>query len=153
MASNEAAFRRLVEMGREHGSVTLDQVNAVLPVDGMSQTELAQTLDRLERAGVSVEVDEELTRRPRVYDSNEAADVPDFRLPEPPEDKEDRVVPLRPAARPGDGARQGQPVTMTSMQEHGGAGHGAAGGESTTRIAVVFGILLLLLVLAFVLLR
>ena len=151
MATNEAAFHRLVEMGREQGFVTLDQVNATLPVDSMSQIELAQTLDRLERSGVTVEVDEELTRRPRVYNSDEADDVPDFRLPEPPD--EDKVVPLRPAARPGDGARQGQPVTMTSMQEHGGAGHGVAGGESTTRMAVVFGILLLLLVFAFVLLR
>jgi hypothetical protein len=151
MASNEAAFRRLVEMGREHGSVTLDQVNAVLPVDSMSQTELAQTLDRLERAGVSVEVDEELTRRPRVYDGDEADEVPDFRLPEPPD--EDKVVPLRPRAQPGYGSRQGRPAAMTEVPEHGGMGHGAAGGESTTRIAVVFGILLLLLVFAFVLLR
>jgi hypothetical protein len=153
MATNEAAFHRLVEMGREKGFVTLDQVNATLPVDSMSQTELATTLDRLERAGVSVEMDEELTRRPRVYDADEAAEVPDFRLPEPPDDNKGRVVPLRPAARPGDGARQGQPVTMTSMQEHGGAGHRAAGGESTTRMAVVFGVLLLLIVFAFVLLR
>ena len=151
MATNEAAFRRLVEIGREHGSVTLDQVNATLPIDSMSQTELAQTLDRLERSGVSVEVDEDLTRRPRVYDGNEADDVPDFRLPEPPD--EDKVVPLRPSARPGDGSRQGQTAAITEVQEHGGGGHAAAGGESTTRMAVVFGILLLLLVFAFVLLR
>jgi hypothetical protein len=153
MAIEEAAFRRLVEMGRDRGFVTIDQVNATLPVDSMTQIELAQALDRLERSGVSVEVDEELTRRPRVYDSNEATEVPDFRLPEPPDDDKDRVVPLRPAAQPGGGARQGQSVTMTSMQEHGGTGHGAAGGESTTRMAVVFGVLLLLIVFAFVLLR
>ncbi len=67
--------------------------------------------------------------------------------------KQDKVVPLRPKAQPGDGSRQGQPVAMTEVQEHGGVGHGAAGGESTTRMAVVFGILLLLLVFAFVLLR
>src|SRR5690242_20634704 len=145
MATEEAAFRRLVEMGREKGFVTLDQVNTVLPVESMSQTELATTLDRLERAGVSVEMDEELTRRPRVYDSNESADVPDVRLPEPPDDDKDRVVPLRPAAQSGSGVRQEQPVTMTSMQEHGGAGHGATGSESTTRMAVVFGVLLLLI--------
>jgi Sigma-70 factor, region 1.1 len=150
MATNEAAFNRLVEMGREQGFVTLDQVNATLPVDSMSQIELAQTLDRLERSGVSVEVDEDLTRRPRVYDGDEADDVPDLRLPEPPD--EDKVVPLRPRAQPGDGSRQGRPVAMTEVQEHGG-GHAAAGGESTTRMAVVFGILLLLLVFAFVLLR
>ena len=151
MATKEAAFHRLVEMGREQGFVTLDQVNATLPIDSMSQTELAQTLDRLERSGVSVEVDEELTRRPRVYDGDEADDVPDLPLPEPPD--EDKVVPLRPKAKPGDGSRQGRPVAMTEVQEHGGGGHAAAGGESTTRMAVVFGILLLLLVFAFVLLR
>jgi hypothetical protein len=153
MAIEEAAFRRLVEMGRDRGFVTIDQVNATLPVDSMTQIELAQALDRLERSGVSVEVDEELTRRPRVYDSNESTEVPDFRLPEPPDDKEDRVVPLRPAARPGGGLRQGRPVAMTEVQEHGAGGHAAAGGESMTRIAVVLGILLLLLVFAFVLLR
>jgi hypothetical protein len=151
MATNEAAFNRLVEMGREQGFVTLDQVNATLPVDSMSQTELAQTLDRLERSGVSVEVDEELTRRPRVYDEDEAADAPDLLLPEPPD--EDKVVPLRPKAQPGDGSRQGRPVAMTEAREHGGLGHTAAGGQSTTRMAVVFGILLLLIVFAFVLLR
>jgi hypothetical protein len=151
MATKEAAFHRLVEMGREQGFVTLDQVNATLPIDSMSQIELAQTLDRLERSGVSVEVDEELTRRPRVYDGDEADEVPDFRLPEPPD--EDKVVPLRPRAQPGDGSRQGRPAAMTEVPEHGDMEHGAAGGESTTRIAVVFGILLLLLVFAFVLLR
>ena len=120
MATEEAAFRRLVDVGRERGFVTLDQVSAELPVDDMSQTELAETLDRLERAGVSVEVDEELTRaRPLPVE-----DLPDFRLPEPPE-----------------------------VQEHGASGHGAAGGESRTRMAVVFGGLLLLLVLVYVLVR
>ena len=152
MAIEEAAFRRLVEMGRDRGFVTIDQVNATLPVDSMTEIELAQALDRLERSGVSVEVDEELMRRPRVYDSDELTEVPDFRLPEPPDDKEDRVVPLRPRAQPGDGTGRGRPVAMTEVQEHGAGGHAAAGGESTTRIAVVLGILLLV-VFAFVLLR
>lgn len=149
MANEDAAFRRLVDLGRERGFVTLDQVSAELPIDDMSQTELAATLDRLERAGVSVEVDEELTRsRPLPVE-----DPPDFRLPEPPDDEEDRVVPIRPASRYGDGSRQGRPAAMTEVQEHGFGGHGASGGESPVRMAVVFGGLLLLVVLAFVLLR
>jgi hypothetical protein len=149
MPNEEAAFRRLVDLGRERGFVTLDQVSAELPIDDMSQTELAATLDRLERAGVSVEVDEELTRaRPLPVE-----DVPDFRLPEPPDDEEDRVVPIRPASSRGDGSRQGRPAAMTEVQQHGVGGHGASGGESPVRMAVVFGGLLLLLVLAFVLLR
>jgi hypothetical protein len=149
MATEEAAFRRLVDLGRERGFVTLDQVSAELPIDEMSQTELAETLDRLERAGVTVEVDEELTRgRPLPV-----ADTPDFRLPEPPEDDRDRVVPLRPASRSESGQRQGRPVAMSEVQEHGAGGHGATGSESTTRMAVVFGVLLLVVVLAYILLR
>jgi hypothetical protein len=149
MATEDAAFRRLVHLGRERGFVTLDQVSAELPIDDMSQTELAATLDRLERAGVSVEVDEELTRaRPLPVE-----DVPDFRLPEPPEDDEDRVVPIRPASQHGDGSRQRRLAAMTEVQEHGIGGHEASGSESPVRMAVVFGGLLLLLVLAFVLLR
>jgi hypothetical protein len=149
MATEEAAFRRLVDLGRERGFVTLDQVSAELPVDDMSQTELAETLDRLERAGVSVEVDEELTRaRPLPVE-----DVSDFRLPEPPEEGKDRVVPLRSASPPASGERQARSPVMTEVQEHGASGHGAAGGESRTRMAVVFGGLLLLLVLVYVLVR
>jgi hypothetical protein len=152
MATEDTAFRRLMEMGRERGFVTLDQVNATLPVNSMSQTELAETLDRLERSGVSVEVDEELTRRHRRDDGDGEADVPDFRLPEPPEDDDTRVVPLRPRAQPGAGS-QGRPAAMTEAQDHRGADHKAAGGESTTRTAIVIGVLLLLIVFAFVLLR
>ena len=149
MANEDAAFRRLVDLGRERGFVTLDQVSAELPIDDMSQTELAATLDRLERAGVSVEVDEELTRsRPLPVE-----DPPDFRLPEPPDDEEDRVVPIRPASRHGDGSRQARPAAMTEVQEHGFGGHGASGGESPVRMAAVSGGLLLLVVRAFVLLR
>ena len=61
MASGEDAHRRFAEMGCIGGSVTLDQGQRPLPVDSMGQIELAQALDRLERSGVSVEVDEELT--------------------------------------------------------------------------------------------
>lgn len=149
MPNEEAAFRHLVDLGRERGFVTLDQVSAELPIDDMSQTELAATLDRLERAGVSVEIDEELTRgRPLPVE-----DVPDFRLPEPPEDDQDRVVPIRPASQPGDGSRRGRTAAMTEVQEHGVGGHRASGSESPARMAVVFGGLLLLLILVFVLLR
>ena len=152
MAINDTAFRRLVEMGRVRGFVTLDQVSTVLPIDRMSQRELAETLDRLEQSGVSVEVDEELTRRPRGAGGDGAADMSDFRLPEPPEDDDARVVPLRPRAQPGTGS-QGQRVAMTEVQEHRGAEHKAAGGETTTRTVIAIGVLLLLLVFAFVLLR
>lgn len=152
MAINDTAFRRLVEMGREQGFVTLDQVSAVLPIDSMSQRELAETLDRLEQSGVSVEVDEELMHRPRGAGGDGAADMSDFRLPEPPEEDDARVVPLRPRAQSGTGS-QGRPVAMSGVQDHRGAEHKAAGGESATRMAVVVGVFLLLLVFAFVLLR
>jgi len=152
MANDDTTFRRLLELGRERGFVTLDQVNAVLPIENMSQTELAETLDRLERSGVSVEMDEELTRRHRGDDGDGEADVSDFRLPEPPEDDDTRVVPLRPGAQPGTGS-QGHRVAKTEVREHRGAEHKAAGGESTTRTAMAIGVLLLLIVFAFVLLR
>ena len=152
MATNDTAFRRLVEMGREKGSVTLDQVSAVLPVNSMSQRELAETLDRLEQSGVSVEVDEELTHRPRGAAGNGVDEMQDFRLPDPPDDDGARVVPLRPRQQAATGS-QGRPVAMTVVPEHHGTEHHATGGESTTRTAVVIGVFLLLIVFAFVLLR
>jgi len=152
MATDDTAFRRLVEMGREKGSVTLDQVSAVLPVNSMSQKELAETLDRLERSGVSVEVDEELTRKPRGASGDGVDETPDFRLPKPPDDEGERVVPIRPRQQAA-GSSQARPVAMTGVQEHRGAEHHATGGESTTRTVVVIGVLLLLIVFAFVLLR
>jgi hypothetical protein len=153
MANDDTTFRRLLELGRERGFVTLDQVNAVLPIENMSQRELAEILDRLERSGVSVELDEELTVRPRGGAGDGAGDMEDFTLPDPPDEESARVVPIRPKTRDGDGGQFRRPAAMTEAQDHRGADHKAAGGESTSRTAIVIGVLLLLIVFAFVLLR
>jgi hypothetical protein len=150
MAIDETAFRRLMEMGREQGFVTIDQVQAALPVADMSQKELAETLDRLERSGVSVELDEDLTHRPRDAGMDGAADMPDIHLPEPPEDRDDPVISVRPRQSAG----TGQPVPPPLMSDPGaqtGVGPGTAGGGSTLRTALVIGTVLVLILLAFLL--
>jgi hypothetical protein len=150
MAIDETAFHRLVDMGREQGFVTLDQVKAALPVTDMSQKELAETLDRLERSGVSVELDEDLTHRPRDAGMDGSANMPDIRLPEPPENRGEPVISVRPNQSAGTGQTvppppRPDPGTQTGVEPE------TAGRGSTLRTAVVIGTVLLLIVLALLL--
>lgn len=65
MAINESAVRRLVDIGRQHhGHLTLDAIKDVLPVQAMSEAQIAEAIDQLERAGIEVDVDPRLLRRP-----------------------------------------------------------------------------------------
>lgn len=66
MASHDAAVERLIEQGRRTGRLTTDDLNRALPIQSMSAEEIAAVVDRLDAAGIDVDVDERLTGgRPR----------------------------------------------------------------------------------------
>lgn len=66
MASHAAAVERLIEQGRRTGRLTTDDLNRALPIQSMSAEEIAAVVDRLDAAGIDVDVDERLTGgRPR----------------------------------------------------------------------------------------
>lgn len=51
------AVESLMEIGRQRGSLDIDDIRRTLPVGAMSIEELADVLARLEEAGISVEID------------------------------------------------------------------------------------------------
>jgi len=152
MAIDDVAFRRLVDLGRDKGFVTLDQVKAALPIDRMGQRELAETLDRLEQSGVSVEVDEELTARPR-GGSEGVSEMSDFRLPDPQDDEADRVVPLRPRQAVGAGAPMPPSTTLSEPGVRPESVSGSVKSPSSTRTVVILALAVLLLILVFILVK
>ncbi len=63
MPIDESAYRRLEEeAGRRGGRLTVEDLGRVLPLDSMSATEVAEAVERLERAGIDVDMDPALTR-------------------------------------------------------------------------------------------
>lgn len=145
MAVDSSLIHRLAEIGRDRGYVTIDEVNRVLPVDGMSDSELAHALVQLEEAGVSVEIEEEMTGRSRV--SGSRAEIPEFRLPQPTEDNRGRVIPLRPR-QPAQGARPLPTPPERPMAEAAATPRPAAAAASTHRIVIGFAAVLLLILLS-----
>ncbi|NYZ15925.1 hypothetical protein HL658_25575 [Azospirillum sp. RWY-5-1] len=66
MASHDAAVQRLIEQGRRTGRLTTDDLSRALPIQSMDPAEIAAVVDRLDAAGIDVDVDERLTGgRPR----------------------------------------------------------------------------------------
>jgi hypothetical protein len=63
MPIDETVYRRLEEeAGRRGGRMSVEDLGRVLPLDTMSATEVAEVVERLERAGIDVDVDPMLTR-------------------------------------------------------------------------------------------
>lgn len=62
MPIDETAYRQLEEIGRRDGRVTTDDMTGVLPIQQMSPGDIAGVIERLEKAGVEVDVDEKLLR-------------------------------------------------------------------------------------------
>lgn len=66
MATHDAAVQRLIEQGRRTGRLTTEDLSRALPIQSMSAAEIAGVVDRLDAAGIDVDVDERLTGgRPR----------------------------------------------------------------------------------------
>lgn len=57
----EAAIDKLLRLGQQQGHVTIDQITRILPIASMSEGEISRAVQRLEEAGVPVEIDEEWT--------------------------------------------------------------------------------------------
>lgn len=63
MPIDDTVYRRLhEEAGRQGGRLSVEDLGRVLPLDTMSATEVAEVVERLERAGIDVDVDPALTR-------------------------------------------------------------------------------------------
>ena len=56
----DPGFQRLLELGKQQGGLTPDDLHQVLDVERLSTDELSDMLVRLEQAGVSVEIDPSL---------------------------------------------------------------------------------------------
>ncbi|WP_448188591.1 hypothetical protein [Azospirillum sp. sgz301742] len=63
MPIDESAYRRLEEeAARRGGRMSVEDLGRILPIDSMPATEVAEVVDRLERAGIDVDLDPMLTR-------------------------------------------------------------------------------------------
>ena len=51
------AFDRLMQLGRRRGVLEIDDIRQALPVDTMTIEDLADIVERLEMAGISVDID------------------------------------------------------------------------------------------------
>ncbi|HYH23385.1 MAG TPA: RNA polymerase sigma factor region1.1 domain-containing protein [Azospirillum sp.] len=114
MAINEAAYQRLEAHGRRDGRITVEEMGRELPIEEMDPVEIAEVVDRLERAGIDVDVDAALLKpHPDRGRSGDAAGVVDIAHPAAPAVSVPGVRPSRPA----DIAGMGEPL-------HGHSGHG-----------------------------
>lgn len=114
MAINEAAYQRLEAHGRRDGRITVEEMGREMPIEEMDPVEIAEVVDRLERAGIDVDVDAALLK-PHPDRGRPAGDagVVDIAHPAAPAVSAPGVRPSRPA----DVADMGDPY-------HGHHGHG-----------------------------
>jgi hypothetical protein len=55
--SGHSSYERLLELGREQGGLTAQDLQRVLPIDQMSMDEISDVLARLDDAGITIEID------------------------------------------------------------------------------------------------
>lgn len=114
MPLDESAYRRLEDEARRHGGrMSVEEMGRILPLDSMSTTDVAEVVDRLERAGIDVDVDPALTRPHPDSSSGNSDGVVTMAAPAAPAISSPRVYPSTPA----DLAGMGDPHT------HGHHGH------------------------------
>ncbi len=65
MPVEESALRRLSDIGRREGRVTVEALARELPIDRMAPEEIAAVIERLEAAGVEVDVSDPSLLRDR----------------------------------------------------------------------------------------
>ncbi|WP_431854438.1 hypothetical protein [Azospirillum sp.] len=119
MPIDDTAYRRLEEDARRQGGrLSVEDLGRALPIDTMSATEVAEVVDRLERAGIDVDVDPTLTRP----------------HPDATSGNSDGVVTIASPAAPAISAPNVRPTTRADVvamgdphpHGHHGRGHGRA---------------------------
>lgn len=138
MAIDPQAVERLVALGRRQGFVTTGQIDREMPVDRMSEVEIAEIVDRLERAGVPVELDEGLTMPGDGTRDRPSPSVTVLHLPEEPPAR----MPARPAGKAAPAA--GPPGSPRPASE-GGEGGKAFGRGSPYVFPIIVAAALLML--------
>ncbi|MGQ9365446.1 hypothetical protein [Azospirillum sp. ST 5-10] len=62
MAIDETALARLQDIGRRQGRIGAEELGRILPVDRMSPGDIARVVERLESAGIEVDLDPSLLK-------------------------------------------------------------------------------------------
>ncbi|TWA67260.1 sigma-70-like protein [Azospirillum brasilense] len=66
MTIDDATLQRLIDKGRKHGNrLGIEQLGQDVPVETMTPEEVAVVVERLEAAGIDVELTDERLKRPR----------------------------------------------------------------------------------------
>lgn len=98
MPIDESAYRRLEEdAGRRGGRMSVEELGRILPLDSMSATEVAEVVERLEFAGIDVDVDPMLTRPHPDATAGNSDGVVDLARPAAPAISAPGVRPTTPA--------------------------------------------------------
>jgi hypothetical protein len=76
MPIDDKNMARLVDLGRRNGNrLSVEQLGEVLPVDSLSPGEIATVVEKLEAAGIDVDLDEEWLKTRRAPDYERGAGV------------------------------------------------------------------------------
>lgn len=88
MPIDNETMQRLTEEGRRHGNrLSIEQLGREVPVETMTPEEVAAVVERLETAGIDVDLDDERLKRPRgarTYEPEPGAGVVDLASPAAP---------------------------------------------------------------------
>lgn len=117
MSIDSLAVERLIALGRRQGFVTTDQIDHELPVELLTEVEIAEIVERLERAGIPVELDEAVAV-PRAGSDGLRLDAPTLlpdEPPRPPRDVSGSRHPVSPGPRADRNAATGSPTASPSM--------------------------------------
>ncbi len=60
MTSDEAALIELINRARQRGSISMEDLQKALPLDGMTAQDISHVLARLDEAGFDLEIDPDL---------------------------------------------------------------------------------------------
>ncbi len=85
---DDDTIQRLTNLGRQHGNrLGIEQLGREIPVESMTPEEVAVVVERLEAAGIDVELEDERLKKPRgarSYDYERGAGVVDLASPAAP---------------------------------------------------------------------